>query len=97
MPSNENVVSNSITQTTAPDLVEVDYNDGHMNNKIKKFRQYKDPYILVVGDKEAETDTLSVSMRGSSNQLHDIPLASFVELCRKMNAERTLELIAPEK
>ncbi len=83
--------------TAAGIRVEVDYNDGHMNNKIKKFRQYKDPYILVVGDKEAETDTLSVSMRGSSNQLHDIPLASFVELCRKMNAERTLELIAPEK
>ena len=27
MPSNENVVSNSIIQAAAPDLVEVDYND----------------------------------------------------------------------
>ena len=81
--------------TAAGVRVEADYTDTHMNNKIKKFRGYKDPYILVLGDKEAETDTLSVSMRGSSNQIHDVPLDKFVEMCRKLNAERTLELVNP--
>ena len=81
--------------TAAGVRVEADYSDTHMNNKIKKFRGYKDPYILVLGDKEAETDTLSVSMRGSSNQIHDVPLDKFVEMCRKLNAERTLELVNP--
>ena len=81
--------------TAAGVRVEADYTDTHMNNKIKKFRGYKDPYILVLGDKEAETDTLSVSMRGSSNQIHDVPLDKFVQMCRKLNAERTLELVNP--
>ena len=81
--------------TAAGVRVEADYTDTHMNNKIKKFRGYKDPYILVLGDKEAETDTLSVSMRGSSNQIHDVPLDKFVQMCRKLNAERTLELPNP--
>ncbi|MBQ5423096.1 MAG: threonine--tRNA ligase, partial [Clostridiales bacterium] len=33
--------------------VEADYTDVNMRDKIKKFKQMKDPYILVVGDKEA--------------------------------------------
>ena len=34
MPSNENVVFNSIVQTVAPDLVEVDYNDFNTKNNL---------------------------------------------------------------
>ncbi len=77
--------------------VEADYTDANMQNKIKKFKVLKDPYVLVLGDKEAETGTVSVNMRGSKVQAHDIPLEQFAELCRKMNAERTLELVLPEK
>ncbi|MCR4671678.1 MAG: threonine--tRNA ligase [Lachnospiraceae bacterium] len=83
--------------TAAGVRVEADYTDANMQNKIKKFKVFKDPYVLVLGDKEAETGTVSVNMRGSKVQAHDIPLEQFVELCRKMNAERTLELVLPEK
>ena len=43
--------------------VEADYSDNNMKQKIKKFKNYKDPYILVLGDKEAENETVSINMR----------------------------------
>lgn len=72
--------------------VEVDYADKNMRDKIKVFKNYKDPYILVLGDKEAEEKTVSINMRGSNKQIQGMPLADFVEMCRLMNSEHTLEL-----
>ena len=72
--------------------VEADYTDNNMKEKIKHFKNYKDPYILVLGDKEAAEGTVSVNMRGSNRQLHDIPLEAFVAGCREMDEEHTLEL-----
>ena len=40
-----------------------------LQKKIKAYKVYKDPYILVLGDKEAETSTVSVNVRGSNSQL----------------------------
>lgn len=73
--------------------VEVDYSDNNMKEKIKKYKNYKDPYILVLGDKEAEENTVSINLRGSNKQLNNIPLDKFVEMCMKMNAEHSLELL----
>nr|MCR4902769.1 threonine--tRNA ligase [Butyrivibrio sp.] len=73
--------------------VEVDYSDANMKEKIKKFKNYKDPYILVIGDKEAAEGTVSINVRGSNKQIQNVPLDKFVDLCVKMNAEHTLELI----
>ncbi len=75
--------------------VEADFSDANMQNKIKKFKLYKDPYILVLGDKEVESRTVSINMRGSKVQAHDVPLDEFVEFCKKLNKERTLELALP--
>ena len=72
---------------------EVDYSDQNMQKKIKAYKLYKDPYILVLGDKEAENNTVSVNIRGNNNQLHDIPLEKFIAICRKMNKEYTLDLV----
>jgi threonyl-tRNA synthetase len=74
--------------------VEVDYADKNMNEKIKYYRTMKDPYILVVGDQEAETDTVSITVRGQKNQLHGVSLEKLVEMCRKMNEEHLKDLIA---
>ncbi len=71
---------------------EVDYTDHNMKEKIKAYKNYKDPYILVVGDKEAQENTVSVNIRGNNRQLHDIPLDTFVAVCRKLNEEYTLDL-----
>ncbi len=73
--------------------VEADYSDNNMKEKIKKFKNYKDPYIIVLGDKEAAENTVSINVRGSNKQIQNVPLDKFVAMCRKMNEEHTLELI----
>ncbi len=72
---------------------EVDYADKNMNEKIKFYKTMKDPYILVIGDKEVETRTVSITVRGQKQQLHDVPLDTLLAMCRKMNSEHSLELI----
>jgi threonyl-tRNA synthetase len=73
---------------------EVDYEDKNMNEKIKNFKTFRDPYIVVVGDKEAAEGTVSVTVRGQKQQLHGVPLEKLVEMCRTMNREHSKELIA---
>ncbi len=72
---------------------EADYRDENMKEKIKKFKLFKEPYIIVLGDKEAAENTVSINIRGGNRQLQNVPLDRFVEMCRKMNEERSLELI----
>ena len=73
--------------------VEADYSDNNMKEKIKKFKNYKDPYILVIGDREAAENTVSINVRGSNKQIQNVPLDALVEMCKKMNEEHSLELI----
>ena len=73
--------------------VEADYSDNNMKEKIKKFKNYKDPYILVIGDKEAAEGTVSINVRGSNKQIQNVPLEELVKMCVKMNSEHSLELI----
>ena len=73
--------------------VEADYADKNMNEKIKTYKKYKDPYILVLGNKEAETGTVSVTIRGAKDQLHGVPVDAFIAMCEKMNREHSLELM----
>lgn len=71
---------------------EADYTDSNMKEKIKKFKNYKDPYIIVLGDKEAAEETVSINVRGSNKQIQNVPLKKFIEVCNRMNMEHTLEL-----
>ncbi|MBO6197282.1 MAG: threonine--tRNA ligase [Butyrivibrio sp.] len=73
--------------------VETDYSDNNMKEKIKKYKNYKDPYIIVVGDKEAAENTVSINVRGSNKQIQNVPLDELVKMCTKMNNEHSLELI----
>ena len=73
--------------------VEADYADRNMKTKIKTFKNYRDPYILVLGDREAAENTVSINLRGGSRQLQNVPLDTFVRMCQKMNEEHSLELI----
>jgi threonyl-tRNA synthetase len=72
--------------------VEADFSDDNMKTKIKKFKQFKDPYILVLGDKEAEEQTVSINIRGNK-KLNNVPLDVFLDLCDRMNEERCLDII----
>ena len=72
--------------------VEADYSDENMKTKIKGFKKFKEPYILILGDKEAEENTVSVNVRGNK-QMNGVPLDTFVQLCKKQIEEHTLDLI----
>ncbi len=73
--------------------VEADYSDNNMKEKIKKYKNYKDPYILVLGDREAEETTVSINVRGSNKQIQNVPLDKFLEMCDTLNNTHALELI----
>ena len=49
-----------------------------MNQKIRNAQMQKVPYMLVVGDKEAEADSVSVRHRDEGD-LGPMPVASFKE------------------
>ncbi|MEE3420988.1 MAG: His/Gly/Thr/Pro-type tRNA ligase C-terminal domain-containing protein, partial [Lachnospiraceae bacterium] len=72
---------------------EADYSDKNMKEKIKYYKNYKTPYVLILGDKEAAEGTVSLNLRGSNRQLNNIPLDTFLDMCRKMNVEHSLDLI----
>ncbi|MBQ6590155.1 MAG: threonine--tRNA ligase [Lachnospiraceae bacterium] len=72
---------------------EADYSDKNMKEKIKYYKNFKTPYVIVLGDKEAEEGTVSINLRGSNRQLNNIPLDTFIDMCLKMNREHSLDLI----
>ncbi len=72
--------------------VEADYSDNNMKTKIKGFKNYKDPYILVLGDNEAANNTVSINIRGN-RQLNNVPLDEFLDLCDRMVEEHSLNLV----
>ena len=71
---------------------EADYTDDNMKNKIRKFKDYKDPYVVIIGDSEAENEQVSINIRGNK-QLKNVPLDRFIEMCRTMNEEHSLDII----
>ena len=73
--------------------IEADYSDKNMKEKIRYFKTYKTPYTIVLGDKEAENETVSINMRGSNKQINNVPLKDFIEMCNYMNREHTLDLV----
>lgn len=73
--------------------IEADYSDKNMKEKIKYFKTYKTPYTIVLGDQEAENETVSINMRGSNKQINNVPLKDFIEMCNYMNREHTLDLV----
>ncbi len=68
---------------------EGDYSDDRMNAKIRKAQLEKIPYMLIVGDKEMESDTVSLRTRTGEKQ-NNIPLANFIERVHKVVAEKAL-------
>src|SRR5258706_1336442 len=61
--------------------VEADMHSERMNARIRDAQIQKIPYMLVVGDKEATADAVSVRLRTNEN-LGVMPVADFVERIR---------------
>ncbi|MBQ5430525.1 MAG: threonine--tRNA ligase, partial [Lachnospiraceae bacterium] len=72
---------------------EADFSEKNMKEKIKAYKNYKDPYILVLGDKEVEERTVSINLRGFNKQLNNVPLDIFLDMCDMMNEEHSLEIM----
>jgi len=67
--------------------VEVDQRGERMNAKIRDAQNQKIPYMLVIGDREVEADSISVRLRSEEN-LGAMPVEGFLEQARKEIAER---------
>jgi threonyl-tRNA synthetase len=71
--------------------VEVDDRNEKMNAKIRDFANQKTPYILIMGDKEAEAKAVSVRTRAKGDQ-GSMPLATFLTNSVELVKSRSTEL-----
>src|ERR1700678_2839256 len=71
--------------------VEVDHRNEKMGAKIRDFTLQKLPYILVVGDKEAETGGVSLRVRSQGDQ-GGMPLEDFVTRARSLVESKSTSL-----
>jgi threonyl-tRNA synthetase len=71
--------------------VEVDGSDNTMGAKIRNHQLQKVPYMLIVGDDEADKGTVSVRPR-SGDEKRGVPVGEFAEAVAAEIAGRSLEL-----
>jgi len=71
--------------------VELDARNEKMNAKIRDFGLQKVPFILILGDKEAASSSVSVRTRGKGDE-GSVPLDEFVGRAKKLMADKGTEL-----
>jgi len=74
---------------------ELDLRKERMNSKVRDAQLQKVPYMLIVGDKEAASDAVSVRLRSNEN-LGAVPLSEFLAKVEQLVASRSRDLW-PEK
>ncbi len=71
--------------------VELDASNGKMQGKIRDFGLRKVPFILVVGDKESQTDSVAVRVRGAGDQ-GSSTVTDFCARATKLVSDHAMEL-----
>src|SRR6202451_3816245 len=71
--------------------VELDTSNQKMNAKIRDFGLQKIPFILILGDKEAATDSVSVRVRAKGDE-GSVTVADFLARATKLVADHAMEL-----
>ncbi len=71
--------------------VELDSRNEKMNAKIRDFTMQKVPYVLIMGDKEADANAVSVRTRGKGDQ-GSVPIDEFIAKSLKLVEEKSTEL-----
>ena len=71
-------------------LVETGAGDK-MNAKVREFSLQKIPFVLIMGDKEAAGDAVSVRTRGKGDE-GSVGLAEFIERAKRLVAEQAPQL-----
>lgn len=66
---------------------EVDHSSDRMGNKIRKAQEQKIPYMLVVGDKEAQAGAVAVRLRTNEN-LGPQPVDEFIAMAQAAVVEK---------
>jgi threonyl-tRNA synthetase len=59
-----------------------------MNAKIREFTLQKVPFVLVMGDKEANADAVSVRTRGKGDE-GSVPLIEFIERAKELVEQKS--------
>jgi threonyl-tRNA synthetase len=72
--------------------VHVDERNEKMNAKIREHALQKVPFILVVGDKEAEANQVNVRVRGQEKAEGTMSVEDFVARVKRLNDEKTVAL-----
>src|SRR5262244_3891368 len=68
--------------------VHLDDRNEKMNAKVREHALQKVPFILVVGEKEAEAGAVNVRVRGQQQPEGTVPVAQFVERVKKLIADK---------
>ena len=66
--------------------------EGTMGNKIKSYQLSKVPYMLIIGEKEITTNTVSVRFL-DGKQVQGVPVDKFIASLNKLNESKSIELI----
>src|SRR6266481_3273920 len=72
--------------------VHLDDRNEKMNAKVREHTLQKIPFLLVVGEKEAEAGTVNVRVRGQQQPEGTVPLEQFVERVKKLIVEKSVGL-----
>jgi len=71
--------------------VEADLSNQKMNAKIRDFGLQKVPFILILGDKESASDSVSVRVRAKGDE-GSVPLDTFLDRAKKLVVDHSMEL-----
>ncbi len=71
--------------------VEADLSNQKMNAKIRDFGLQKIPFILILGDKEAASDSVSVRVRAKGDE-GSVTVDAFLDRAKKLVTEHSMEL-----
>ncbi|WP_245817782.1 threonine--tRNA ligase [Granulicella rosea] len=71
--------------------VELDERNDAMKAKIRDFAVVKTPFVLILGDKEMATDSVSVRTRGKGDE-GGVPLEMFIARCKALLESKSVEL-----
>jgi threonyl-tRNA synthetase len=70
---------------------DTDASSSRMSAKIRDAQLMKIPYMLVVGDREAEAGTVAVRLRGKKRQLGVLSVDAFIDHAEEAVAEHALD------
>ena len=69
-----------------------DERNEKMNAKVREHTLQKVPFLLVVGEKEAEAGTVNVRVRGQQQPEGTVAVDEFAERVKKLIAEKSTRL-----